>query len=133
VTFLEVTRCYFLRKATMASVNSALEAQIEKSRVEIERAVPYRVVAYRADQTTQGRRVTISGEIRVPTIGEVAFWIELLRRLADDETRLLDFEDDTTSSFNAKMVDPGYALSVGDWFNTGRCYVPYTVTFLEVA
>lgn len=110
-----------------------LDAQIQKSRVEIERSVPYRAVAYRADQTTRGQTVKVSGEIRADSMSEVAFWIELLRRLADDETRLLDFEDDTTSSFNAKMVDPGYALSVGDWFNTGRSYVPYSVTFLEVA
>jgi hypothetical protein len=110
-----------------------LQAQIQKSRIEIERPVPYRDVAYRADQTTKGRTVTVSGEIRADSMSEVAFWIELLRRLCDDESRLFDLEDGETATFNAKIIDPGYVLSVGDWFNTGRWYVPYSVTFLEVA
>ena len=110
-----------------------LDAQIEKSRVEIERSVPGRGVAYRTDQTTRGRTVSVSGEIRADSISEVAFWIELLRRLADDTERLFDLEDGETGAFNAKLVDPGYELRAGDWFNTGRCYVPYTVTLLEVA
>ena len=110
-----------------------LDAQIQTSRVEIERTMPYRSVAYRADQTTKGRTVTISGEIRAYSMSEVAFWVELLRRLCDDESRLFDLEDGETAAFNAKMIDPGYVLSVGDWFNTGRSYVPYRVTLLEVA
>jgi len=110
-----------------------LDVQIQKSRVEIERVIPYRFVAYRSDQTTKGRTVALSGEIRVDAISEAAFWIELLRRLCDDESRLFDLEDGETATFNAKMVDPGYVLSVGDWFNTGRCYIPYSVTLLEVA
>ena len=110
-----------------------LDAEIQKSRIEIERPVPYRDIAYRADQTTKGRTVTVSGEIRADSMSEVAFWIELLRRLADDTERVFDLEDRETATFNAKMIDPEYILSAGDWFNTGRCYVPYTVTFLEVA
>jgi hypothetical protein len=95
----------------------ALEAQIEKSRVEIERSVPYSGVAYRTDQTTRGRSVKVASEIRATTIGEAALKIELLRRLADDTTRLLDLEDGETPAFNAKLVDPQYALDVQDyWF-----------------
>jgi hypothetical protein len=88
-----------------------LDAEIRKSRIEIERTVPYRDVAYRSDQTTKGRTVTVSGEIRVTTISEAAFWIELLRRLADDTARLLDLEDDETPTFNAKLVSPQYTLA----------------------
>jgi len=51
----------------------------------------------------------------------------------DDESRLFDLEDGETATFNAKMIDPEYVLSVGDWFNTGRSYVHYSVTLLEVA
>jgi len=110
-----------------------LAAQLQKSRVEIERSVPGRNIAYRADQTMRGRTVTVSGEIRVDSISEAAFWIELLRRLADDTKRLLDLEDGETEAFNAKLVDLGYELRAGDWCNMGRCYVPYTVNLLEVA
>jgi len=108
-----------------------LEAQLQTSRVEIERTVPYRPVAYRADQTTRGRSVRVSGEIRADSISEVAFWIELLRRLCDDESRLFDLEDGETATFNAKMIDPEYVLSVGDWFS-GKYHVPYSVSLLEV-
>lgn len=110
-----------------------LDAQVQKTRVEIERAIPYRSVAYRADQTTKGRTVTVNGEIRTDSISEAAFWIELLRRLADDTERLFDLEDGETAAFNAKLVDPSYVLEAGNWFNTGRCYVPYSVSLLEVA
>jgi len=110
-----------------------LDAQLQKTRVEIERSIPGRSVAYRADQTTRGRTVTVSGEIRADSISEVAFWIELLRRLADDTKRLFDLEDGETGPFNAKLVNPAYELGAGDWYNTGRCYVPYTVRLLEVA
>jgi hypothetical protein len=114
-------------------VPHVLNAQVQTTRVEIERAIPYRSVAYRADQTTNGRTVNVNGEIRATTISEALFSIELLRRLSDDTARLFDIEDGMTVAFNAKMIDPGYVLSVGDWFNSGRCYVPYAVTFLEVA
>ena len=109
-----------------------LQAQIQTSRIEIERTVPYRDVAYRSDQTTKGRTLTLYGEIRVTTISEVAFWIELLRRLADDNERLVDLEDEETETFNAKLVDPSYVLDVEDRVvNDYR--VPYSVALLEVA
>jgi peptidoglycan/xylan/chitin deacetylase (PgdA/CDA1 family) len=108
-----------------------LEAQIQTSRVEIERAIPYRDVAYRADQTTRGRTVRVNGEIRSATISGIAFTIELLRRLSDDTARILDLEDGTTSTFNAKLTDPAYLLDTGEWVaNDYR--VPYSVTMLEV-
>lgn len=109
-----------------------LQAQIQKSRVEIERTVPYRDVAYRSGQTTKGRTVTLSGEIRVATISGAAFWIELLRRLADNMNRLFDLEDGETSAFNAKLIDPDYQLNVESW-TSGDYHVPYSVTFLETA
>jgi hypothetical protein len=109
-----------------------LEAQIQKSRVEIERTIPHRDVAYRADQTTRGRTVRVSGEIRCATISDVAFMIELLRRLSDDTARILDLEDGTTSTMNAKLTDPVYLLDTAEWVaNDYR--VPYSVTLLEVA
>jgi hypothetical protein len=109
-----------------------LQALVQTGRVEIERTVPYRSVVYRADQTTLGRTVRVNGEIRCTTISEVTFWIELLRRLADDTTRLFDLEDGETSSFNAKLVDPAYVLSAEDW-SANDYRVPYSVTLLEVS
>jgi len=108
-----------------------LDAQIEKSRVETERSIPYRGVAYRADQTTRGRTLKVAGEIRATTISDIAFWVELFRRLADDTARLLDLEDGETDTFNAKLVDPAYAVDVGAWFS-GKYHVPYSVSLLEV-
>ena len=84
-------------------------------------------------QGTLGQTVRISREIREDSLSDVYTRIEQLRRLNDGVARTLDLEDDETPTFNAKLTDPGYALSADDWFNTGRCYVPYTVTFLEVA
>jgi len=109
-----------------------LGAQMQTSRVEIERPVPYRAVAYRADQTTRGRTVAVSGEIRADSMSEVAFWVELLRRLADDTERLFDLEDGQTSTFNAKLVDPTYALDAATWA-ANDYHVAYQVTFLEVS
>jgi hypothetical protein len=111
---------------------TVLQAEIQASRVEIERNVPYRAVAYRSDQTTHGRTLTLSGEIRYTTISETALRIELLRRLADDTTRVLDLEDGTTPAFNAIMISPSYTVGAGDWF-PGKYHVPYSVSFLEVA
>ncbi len=110
---------------------AALQGEIQTSRVEIERNVPYRAVAYRSDQTTRGRTFTLSGEIRCTTISDAAFRIELLRRLADGETRLLDIEDNGTPPFNAIMISPLYDLGVENWFE-GKYHVAYSVTFLEV-
>jgi len=75
----------------------------------------------------------LSSEIRTDSMSEVAFWIELLHRLADDTERLFDLEDRETAAFNAKLVDPGYELRAGDWSNTGRCYVPYNTHTLPIA
>lgn len=105
----------------------------ETSRVEIEKAVPYRSIAYRRDQAAQGRTLRISGEIRESAIDEVYLRIDTIRRLNDGVTRTLDLEDGETEAFNAKLVDLGYELRAGDWCNMGRCYVPYTVNLLEVA
>ena len=84
-------------------------------------------------QGTLGQTVRISGEIREASLSDVYTRIEQLRRLNDGVARTLDLEDDLTPTFNAKLTDPEYELAVGDWFNTGRCYVPYSMTFLEVA
>jgi hypothetical protein len=74
----------------------------------------------------------VSGEIRANGMSETAFWIELLRRLADDTERLLDLEDGETSTFNAKLVDPAYSINAEDWF-AGRYHVSYSASLLEVA
>ena len=88
-------------------------------------------MAYRADQTTRGRTVRVNGEIRCATISDVAFMIELLRRLSDDTARILDLEDGTTPMMNAKSTDPAYVLDIAEWVaNDYR--VPYSVTLLEV-
>jgi hypothetical protein len=112
---------------------NAQQAQIEIARFEIERSVPGRNVAYHADQTTKGRSVKIAGDIRASTISEARFWIDFLRRLADDTERLLDLEDGQTQTFNAKLVDPSYTLDVTQWVAANKYWVPYSVTLLEVA
>jgi hypothetical protein len=108
-----------------------LQAQLQKSRIEIERSIPGRNIAYHSDQTTKGRTVKISGEIRASSINEARFWIELLRRFADDTARSLDLEDGQTPAFNAKLVDPSYTLDVTQWVTNEYC-VPYSATLLEV-
>jgi hypothetical protein len=40
-------------------------------------------------------------------------------------------EDGETSIFNAKLVDPAYFLTAGDWFD-GHYHVAYSVTLLQV-
>jgi hypothetical protein len=109
-----------------------LEVQVKKARVEIEHFMPHRNVAYRRDQTTLGQTAIVSGEIRDPAISNVFARIEQLRHLNDGVTRLLDLEDGETVPFNAKLVDPSYALDVADWV-TNDYRVPYWVTLLEVA
>jgi hypothetical protein len=111
---------------------NAQVSQIDQSRVQIERVVPSRNVGYHSDQTTKARTITFNGEIRTATITEAYFWIELLRRLADDTARLFDMEDGTTPTFNVKLVDPSYGFDVNLWIpNDYR--VPYSVKLLEVA
>jgi hypothetical protein len=108
-------------------------SQIEQSRLQIQRSVPDRNVAYHADQTTKARTVKLDGEIRASTITEALFSIELLRRLADDTTRLFDMEDGVTPTFNTKLVDPSYTFDVNEWAPDDHYWVPYSVTLLEVA
>jgi hypothetical protein len=109
------------------------QVQIEIARVEIERSVPGRNVAYHTDQTTMGGTVKIAGDIRASTITNARFAIELLRRLADGNERLLDLEDAQTPTFNAKLVDPSYALDTSLWYDYTQYWVSYSVTLLEVA
>jgi hypothetical protein len=112
---------------------NAQQVQIEIARVEIERSVPGRNVAYHSDETTKGRIVKVVGNIRASTIGQARFWIELLRRLADDAERILDLEDGQTPTFNAKLVDPSYTLDTSLWYDYTQYWVSYSVTLLEVA
>jgi hypothetical protein len=109
-----------------------LGAQVTKTRQEIERPVPYRSIAYRVDQADLGQTVKISGEIRAVSISDVHSAIEQIRSLNDGTARTFDLEDGETAPSSAQLTDPEYELSVGNWFNTGPCYVPYSVTFLEV-
>jgi hypothetical protein len=115
------------------SLPNVQQAQIEIARVEMERTVPGRNVAYHSDETTKGRTVKVAGEIRASTIGQARFWIELLRRLADDTERVLDLEDSQTPTFNAKLIDPSYALDTSLWYDYMQYWVSYSVTLLEVA
>ena len=115
------------------SLPNVQQAQIEIARVEIERSIPGRNVAYYSDGTTKGRTVKVAGEIRASTISQARFWIELLRRLADDTERVLDLEDGQTPTFNAKLTDPSYALDTSLWYDYTQYWVSYSVTLLEVA
>ena len=112
---------------------NVLTIQIQTTRETIERVVLYRNISYRVDRAPLGRAVKVTGEIRESSIENGHMRVTQLRRLNDGVARTLDLEDDETPTFNAKLTDPEYELAVGDWFNTGRCYVPYSMTFLEVA
>jgi hypothetical protein len=112
---------------------NAQQVQIEIARVEIERTVPCRNVAYHSDETTKGRTVKVTGDIRATDISTARFWIELLRRLSDDTERVLDLEDGHTPTFNAKLTDPSYTLDTSLWYNYTQYWVSYSVTLLEVA
>jgi hypothetical protein len=112
---------------------NAQQVQIEIARVEIERSMPGRNVAYHSDETTKGRTVKVAGDIRASAISQARFWIELLRRLADDIERVLDLEDGQTPTFNAKLTDPSYALDTSLWYDYAQYWVSYSVTLLEVA
>jgi hypothetical protein len=109
------------------------QIQIKIARVEIERSIAGRNVACHTDQTTRGRTVKIAGDVRASTISEARFWIELLRRQADDTERVLDLEDGQTPTFNAKLTDPSYTLDISLWYNHTQYWVSYSVTLLEVA
>ena len=109
-----------------------LDVQVTKSRQEIERTVPYRNVADRVDGADLGQTARVTGEIRADTLDDVHSAIEQIRALNDGIGRSLDLEDGETVPFDAMLTDPEYEWSVGDWFNTGRCYIPYALTFLQV-
>jgi len=108
------------------------EVQLKQARVEIERFLPYRNVAYRRDRTTLGQTAIVTGEIRESTINAAFTRVEQLRRFNDGETRVFDLQDGETTPFNAMLVDPTYELNVALW-QSGDYRVPYTVTLLEVA
>lgn len=112
---------------------NVLTIQIQTTREEIERAVPYRNIAYRVDHATLGRTLRISGEIREVSLSNLYMRIEQLRRLNDGVARSLDLEDGTTSTFDAKLVDPEYTLGVSDHWFEGKYHAPYMVSLLEVA
>ncbi len=114
------------------SLPHVLDVQVTKARQEKERPVPYRSIAYRIDQADLGQTVRLTGEIRANSLDDVHSAIEQIRVLNDGTGRSLDLEDGETAPFDALLTDPEYDLQVGDWSNTGRCYVPYSVTLLEV-
>jgi hypothetical protein len=123
-----------------------LEIQITSAHEEIERPVPMRTIPYRADKAELGRTVRISGEIRETNLDDLREAIDELRSLCGYErtwgtaTALdlsLDLEDGT-AAFAVVAADPEYELAVGE-FNltsiysvTGKFYVPYTLSLLEV-
>jgi hypothetical protein len=109
-----------------------LDVQVTKSRQEIERTVPFRNVADRVDGADLGQTARVTGEIRADTLDDAHSAIEQIRALNDGVGRSLDLDDGETAPFDAMLTDPEYEWSVDDWFNTGRCYLPYTLTFLQV-
>ena len=110
-----------------------LDIQVTKTRLTLERDVPYRTVAYRSDDRDLGQTILIRGEIRESNIVMAASKMSTIETLNDGVVRSLDLADGTTPVMNAMLVDPHFTLQVGYWFNESRCYVPYSVTFLEVA
>jgi hypothetical protein len=80
-----------------------LELQTVKSRVSIERDIPYSRVAYHADDRDIGQTITLIGEIRETAIDQAYLQIERIRRLNDGVARTLDLEDNVTPTFNAKL------------------------------
>jgi hypothetical protein len=109
-----------------------LDVQVTKARQKIERPVPYRNIAYRVDQADLGQTVRLNGEIRADTLDDVHSAIEQIRTLNDGTGRSLDLEDGETAAFDVLLTDPEYDFQVGYWSNTGRCYIPYSLTFLQV-
>jgi len=108
-----------------------LTIQVQKQRIEIERFVPYRNVAYRRDHTTLGQTVSLTGEMRESTLSDLYTRIEQFRRLNDGLARTLDLGDDETPTFSAKLVDMAYDLYTEAWA-AGDYRAPYSVSFLEV-
>jgi hypothetical protein len=108
-----------------------LELQTVKSRVSIERDIPCSRVAYHADDRDLGQTITLIGEIRETAIDQAYLQIERIRRLNDGVSRSLDLEDGT-ATVDGKLTDPSFNFAAENWFS-GKCDVPYQVTFLEVA
>ena len=95
------------------------------SHILVDLNVPYRNVGYRSAKRTNGRTVTLSGEIRVANIADIQTQIAMMRRLADGTIRSLTLEDGTT--MYAILTDVNYTLDTTLW----PSQVPYSVTFLE--
>jgi hypothetical protein len=114
-----------------------LNIQITSAHEEIERPVPMRTIAYRANKAELGRTIKLDGEIRETNTDTVRVAIDVLRALVDGIERSLDLEDGTTA-FDALLTDPEYTLNVEGWLENhkfsvdGRFYVPYAVSLLEV-
>ena len=107
-----------------------LDVQISKSRLTTERDIPYGSVAYREDDRDLGQSFIITGEIRETTIDDAYLAIEAIRTLNDGTTRTVDLEDGT-ATVDGKLTDPSFNFAAENWFS-GKCDVPYQVTFLEV-
>ena len=111
------------------SLPHPLSVEVTKERIQFERPIPGRDVAYRTDWTTLGRTIRLRGEVREATVSDAALRLEFLRRLNDGVSRLLDLEDGG-ATMSVQLVDPEYSLLVGLW--VGSSYrVPYAVAFLE--
>lgn len=108
-----------------------LKVQTQHQRLEIDRLLPYRDVAYRGDRADLGLTVTLTAEIRESTRSNAALKIEMIRRLNDGVARVLDLQDGETLQINAKLLDPQYELNTQTWFE-GERQVPYSVRFLQV-
>jgi len=115
-----------------------LDIQMTSAHEEIDRVIPMANVSYRADRAELGRTVKLTGEIRETNMDTVRAAIDAIRALVDGIVRSLDLEDGTTP-FNALLADPEYELAVGEinldaiYSVTGKFYVPYSATLLEVS
>jgi hypothetical protein len=108
-----------------------LETQTTNARQEIDRPIPYRTVAYRADQADLGKTIKLKGEIRAITIEAAHAAIEAIRALNNETDGSLDMEDGKTSPIQALLIDPEFEMNIKAWF-TGKYWVAYSLTFLEV-
>jgi hypothetical protein len=115
-----------------------LDIQMTSAHEEIDRVIPMANVSYRADRAELGRTVKLAGEIRETNMDTVRAAIDAIRALVDGIVRSLDLEDGT-AAFNALLADPEYELAVGEinldaiYSVTGKFYVPYSATLLEVS
>lgn len=109
-----------------------LNVQVQQARVEVEHFIPGRNVAYRRDQATLGRTLSVTGQIRESTISGAYTRIEQIRRMNDDVGRTFDLGDGETEAFTGKLVDPAFTFNVDDWHNA-KYWVDYSLNILEVA